>query len=337
MFLSLVSLFPSWLLIITVSIPIGADRALDSIGSPALWIGFSVFVVALLILDLTVFHRHAHVVRTKEALIWTCVWISLALLFNVYVWMEFGQQRGLEFLTGYVIEKSLSVDNLFVFMAIFSFFSVPVIYQHTVLFWGILGAIILRAIFILVGAAVLHHFHWVIFIFGVFLIFTGIKLLKKQESGVKPEKNPIVKLVRRVVPLTATYEGSRFFIMKEGRRYATLLFLVLVVVETTDVVFAVDSIPAIFAITDDPFIVYTSNIFAILGLRALYFLVADSLNRFRYLHYGIALVLVFVGVKMLISDWFVIPILWSLAVVGLLLGLSLVSSTIIPRKEPSET
>jgi len=303
-----------------------------SIGTPLLWIGFTLAVVFLLLIDLAVFHRQAHEVRTKEALIWVIIWIGLALVFNVFVWIRFGSERGLEFFTGYLIEKTLSVDNLFVFMAIFSYFSVPSVHKHKVLFWGILGAIILRAGFIVAGAALLHTFHWVIFIFGGFLVFTGIKLLKEQESNVSPDRNPVVRFVRRFVPLIPSYQGDKFFVIKDGRRYATLLFLVLIVVESTDVVFAIDSIPAIFAITDDLFIVYTSNIFAILGLRALYFVIADSLTQFRYLKVGIALVLVFVGIKMIISKWYPVPILLSLAVVGSLLGGSLLASVMRPSK-----
>jgi len=293
---------------------------LATVGTPFLWIGFMVLILAMLALDLGVLNRRAHVVAPREALRCTFLWIGVALAFNGFIYFRFGPDKALEFLTGYLIEKALSVDNLFVFLVIFSYFSVPAEYQHRVLFWGVLGAIVLRAVFILLGAALLHRFHWLLFLFGAFLVFTGIRLLFEKGESVHPERNPVVRLFERWVPMVHDYHNSHFFTLREGRRYATPLLLVLLVVEATDVIFAVDSIPAIFAVTPDPFIVFTSNIFAILGLRALYFLLADSLERFRYLKVGLGTVLLFIGAKMLISDWYKIPIGVSLVVVVLLLG-----------------
>jgi TerC family integral membrane protein len=306
----------------------------ESIGSPALWVGFTVFVLAMLALDLGVFHRKAHEVRFKEALAWSAVWVSLALAFNLLIYRWFGAQRGLEFLTGYLIEKALSVDNIFVFLVIFSFFAVPAAYQHRVLFWGILGALVMRAVFIVAGAALLQRFHWIVYAFGGFLVITGVKLVLHRDVEVHPERNPLYRLFRRVVPAVTEYRGSRFSVVENGKRYATPMLAVLVVVEATDVVFAVDSIPAIFAVTRDPFIVYTSNIFAILGLRALYFLLANVMDRFHYLRVGLALVLCFIGVKMLIVDVYEIPIAVSLVVVASLLAGSIVASLFWPRAAP---
>jgi tellurite resistance protein TerC len=263
----------------------------ESVGSPALWAGFTAFVLAMLALDLGVFHRKAHEVHFKEALAWSCIWISLALVFNLLVYQWFGAQRALEFLTGYLIEKALSVDNIFVFLVIFSFFAVPATFQHRVLFWGILGALVMRAFFIFAGVALLQLFHWIVYVFGGFLLITGVRLLLYQSDEIHPERNPVYRLFRRLVPAVSGYRGARFTVVEHGRHLATPLLAVLVVVEATDVVFAVDSIPAIFAITTDPFIVYTSNIFAILGLRALYFLLAGVIDRFHYLKLGLALVL----------------------------------------------
>jgi tellurite resistance protein TerC len=304
-----------------------------SIGTPALWIGFTAFVLAILAIDLGVFHRKAHAVSMREALAWTAVWIGLALAFNVGVYAWFGPERALEFLTGYLIEKALSVDNLFVFLVLFSYFAVPARLQHRVLFWGILGALVMRAGFILAGTALIQKFHWVIYIFGAFLVFTGIKLLLHREEGIHPERNPMLKLFRRVVRSVPDYRGASFVVKETGRWYATPLLMVLVVVEATDIVFAVDSIPAIFAITTDPFIVFTSNIFAILGLRALYFLLAGMIGRFQYLKVGLGLVLAFVGAKMLLVDVIKVPIAVSLGVVGGLLGLSVAASLLFPAKD----
>lgn len=291
-----------------------------------LWVVFNVFVLGILALDLLVLHRKAHAVSLREAAAWSCAWVSLALIFGLGVYYFRGAEKGLEFLTGYVIEWSLSVDNLFVFLVIFSYFAVPAVYQHRVLFWGILGALVLRATFIATGTALLANFHWMIYVFGGFLIFTGVKLLFAGEEKIEPEKNPAVLLVRRFMKVTPDYEGQRFFIRRHGKLWATPLFLVLVVVETTDVIFAVDSIPAIFAVTNDPFIVYTSNVFAILGLRSLYFLLANIVDRFQYLKLGLAFVLTFVGTKMVLVDLYKVPVEISLAVIASILTVSILAS-----------
>jgi tellurite resistance protein TerC len=306
----------------------------NSIGTPTLWLGFTLFVLVMLALDLGVFHKKAHEVSVREALIWTGVWVSLALVFNLGVYAWFGSQRALEFLTGYVIEKALSVDNIFVFIVVFAVFAVPAKLQHRVLFWGILGALVMRAIFIVLGAALLQRFHWVIYVFGGFLVFTGAKLLLQRDDEVRPEKNPLFRLFRRFVPSVSDYRGGKFTVVEKGKRYATPLLLVLVAIEATDIVFAVDSIPAIFAVTTDPFIVYTSNIFAILGLRALYFALAGMMGKFHYLKIGLSLVLVFVGVKMLVAGVYKIPILASLLAIVALLGGSILASML--RRAPAE-
>jgi tellurite resistance protein TerC len=298
-----------------------------------LWIAFNVFVLGMLALDLGIFHRKAHAVSIKEASIWSAVWILLALVFNLGIYIVWGQEKALEFLTGYVIEKSLSVDNLFVFLMIFQYFATPAIYQHRILFWGIVGALVMRAIFIATGAALLENFHWMIYVFGGFLIVTGIKMLLQGDAKLEPDKNPVVRLFQRWVPITNTYQGQQFFVRKEGKIYATLLMLVLIVVETTDVIFAVDSIPAIFALTRDPFIVYTSNVFAILGLRALYFMLAGVMEMFVYLKVGLSFVLCFVGAKMLVVDFYKIPIGVSLGVVAGILTLSVVVSLLVRWKQ----
>jgi len=299
-----------------------------SVGSWPLWIGFTVFVLAMLALDLGVFHRKQHVVNVREALVWTSVWISLAMLFNVGVYFWFGPQRALEFLTGYLIEKALSVDNVFVFLVVFSSFAIPPKLQHRVLFWGVLGALIMRALFVFVGAAALQRFHWVAYVFGVFLVLTALKLLFQRNAQVQPERNPVFKLFKRLVPAVDHYQNEHFTVVQAGRRYATPLLLVLVAIEATDIVFAVDSIPAIFAVTTDPFIVYTSNIFAVLGLRALYFALAGVMGKFHYLKVGLALVLAFVGTKMLLAAVYKIPIVASLAIIAALLGGAVVASLI---------
>ena len=297
-----------------------------------LWIGFNVFVLALLAVDLGVFHRKAHSVSIKEATAWSIVWVSLAMIFNLGIYFTWGEEKALEFFTGYVIEKSLSVDNLFVFLMIFQYFSTPAEYQHRVLFWGILGALVLRAIFIAAGSALLTQFHWMIYVFGAFLVFTGIKMFLQGDEKLEPNRNPVVRLFERWVPMTREYHGQRFMIRINGQTRATLLLLVLIVIETTDVIFAVDSIPAIFAVTQDSFIVYTSNVFAILGLRALYFMLAGVMQMFVYLKFGLSLVLCFVGAKMLLSDIYKIPIGASLAVIGTVLLLSIVASWWSQRK-----
>jgi len=297
-----------------------------------LWIGFNLFVLALLAIDLGIFHRKAHSVSIKEATAWSIVWVSLAMIFNLGIYFTWGEEKALEFFTGYVIEKSLSVDNLFVFLMIFQYFSTPAEYQHRVLFWGILGALILRAIFIAAGSALLAQFHWMIYVFGAFLVFTGIKMFLQGDEKLEPNRNPVVRLFERWVPMTREYHGQRFMIRTNGQTRATLLLLVLIVIETTDVIFAVDSIPAIFAVTQDSFIVYTSNIFAILGLRALYFMLAGVMQMFVYLKFGLSLVLCFVGAKMLLSDIYKIPIGASLVVIGTVLLLSIVASWWSQRK-----
>lgn len=301
-----------------------------------MWAAFSGIVTFLLVLDLGVFHRKAHTISIKEAAIWTVVWIAVSLVFNMGVYTFLGTQTGLEFLTGYVLEKALSVDNLFVFFLLFSYFSVPNALQHRVLFWGILGAIVTRGAFIFVGAALIHKFHWIMYFFGAFLVFTGIKILFGEEKQVEPEKNPALRLAKRFLPVTNVFCGKHFFVRQNGRLVATPLFLVLIVVEATDVVFAVDSIPAVFAVTTDPFVVLTSNIFAILGLRSLYFLIARVIEKFRFLKFGLGLVLAYVGVKMLAADWFKIPVQWSLLVIVAILGGSGLLSLLFPNNEPAK-
>lgn len=301
-----------------------------TIGTPILWIGFTLFILAMLVLDLTVFHRKAHEVRMREAIGWVVFWIVLALIFNLGIWNWFGRERALEFITGYFIEKALSIDNLFIFLLIFSYFSVPKILQHRVLFWGIMGALIMRGIFIGLGAVLLQRYHWIIYPFGALLIWTGVKLLIQRLTEVHPQNNFLVRLFKRFMPMTADYKGTSFIVIESGRRYATPLLLVLVTIEVTDLIFAVDSIPAIFAVTSDPFIVYTSNIFAMLGLRAIYFALAGVMGKFHYLRVGLALVLVFVGTKMLFSTIFDVPIVISLAVVVVFIGIAVVASLLFP-------
>jgi tellurite resistance protein TerC len=305
---------------------------MESIGSPALWGGFVAFVLAMLALDLGVFHRKAHVVGFREALGWSVAWIGLALAFNAFVAWRFGPQAGIEFLTGYLIEKSLSVDNIFVFLVIFSGLGIPLQSQHRVLFWGILSALVLRALMIFAGAALLARFHWLIYVFGAFLIFTGIKLFLSRGKEEHPEQSPLMRLARRWIPATPKLHGERFFVRENGRRLATPLLMALIMVEITDVIFAVDSIPAIFAVTSDPFIVFTSNIFAILGLRSLFFLLAGLVEKFVYLKVGLAAVLVFVGAKMTLIDFVKIPALISLAVVLALLAGAMGASWWVARR-----
>jgi tellurite resistance protein TerC len=307
-------------------------------GEGILWIVFGILIPVMLILDLGVFHRRAHTVKIKEALILSAMWISLALLFNLGVYLLVGHEKALNFLTSYLVEESLSVDNLFVFLLIFTYFSVPAEYQHRVLFWGILGAIVMRGIFIVTGLTLLSRLHWIIYIFGAFLIYTAARLaLSKEEQEIRPEKNPVLRLFRRFVPMTKRYHGQRFLVKGMGRRLATPLLLVLVVIETTDIIFAMDSVPAVLAITQDPFIVYTSNILAVMGLRALYFALASVIGKFYYLSYGLAIILGFLGVKMVISDFYKLPITISLGVVvGILIIaalLSLIRRRIHPEPE----
>lgn len=298
-----------------------------------LWIGFHIFVLSMLALDLGVFHRKAHVVSFRESLTWTVAWITLALLFNLGIWRFRGEQAALEFLTGYLIEYSLSMDNVFVFALLFSYFSVPQQYRHRVLFWGVLGALVMRAVMIGLGAALIAKFSWIIYIFGAFLIITGIKMLVKREEEIHPERNPVVKLFKRFIPITPDYHGQRFLVRDGARWVATPLLLVLVLVEVSDLIFAVDSIPAIFAVTRDPFIVYTSNVFAIMGLRSLYFVLGGVIDKFHLLRLGLGVVLAFVGVKMLLghTEWKIgTPV--SLGVIAAVLGLSIGLSLLFPKK-----
>lgn len=298
------------------------------------WAAFSLIILIMLALDLGVFNRNAHVVKPREALISSIVWITVSLGFNVALWYWLGTDRALEFLAGYLIEKSLSVDNIFVFVVIFGYFKVPSQYQHKVLFWGIFGAIVMRGILIAVGAALIQQFEWIIYVFGAFLLFTAYKLATQRDEGVHPEHNPVVNLFRRLIPVAPSDSGGKFLVHSAGRLMATPLLIVLLVVETTDLIFAFDSIPAIFAVTTDPFIVFTSNMFAILGLRALYFLLASVVGTFRYLKPGLALVLGFVGVKMLAGAVGIhIPISISLAVIAVILTIAIGASILVSRRE----
>jgi tellurite resistance protein TerC len=301
-----------------------------------LWVGFNAFVLGLLAVDLFVFHKEAHEVRPKEAAAWSVLWVALAVVFGSGVYVFMGREAGLAYFAGYLVEKALSVDNIFVFILIFSFFRVPARYQHRVLFWGILGALVMRGAMIAAGAYLLHQFHWIIYVFGAFLVFTGIRMATHDEHDIEPESNPVIRLINRVIPVSASYQGEKFFVREQTRDgmrlVATPLFIVLAMVETTDLIFAVDSIPAIFAITQDPFIVYSSNVFAILGLRALYFLLADVIHRFHYLKVGLSAVLIFVGAKMLAIDVYKVPIGISLGVIVLLLGASIVASWLWPPR-----
>ena len=293
------------------------------------WIFFNLFVLLVLALDLGVFHRTAHVISFKESILWTLVWITLALIFNLIIYLWQGPEQALSFLTGYLIEKSLSVDNIFVILLIFNYFHVPDQYQHRVLFWGILGALVMRAIFIFLGIELLEHFHWLIYLFGGFLVFTGIRMAFNKKKSVEPDKNPIINLVKRFIPVSPGYDKDKFFTIINNKRHVTPLFFSLLMIETTDLIFAVDSIPAILAITTDRFIVYTSNVFAILGLRSLYFALAGLMQMFRYIHYGLSGILIFVGIKMLAADFYKMPTGIALLVIIGILGISIVSSIIV--------
>lgn len=296
------------------------------------WLSFNVFVLAMLALDLGVFHRKPHAITFKEAAGWSVFWITLALVFNAGLYAWKGADAGTAFLTGYVIEKSLSIDNIFVILTIFAYFRIPLLYQHKVLFWGILGALVMRAGFIFAGVALIEKFHWIVYVFGAFLIFTAIKMVKQHGQETDPDKNPIVRLFRRVIPVTPSLVEGKFFVREQGRWLATPLFIALLVVEISDLIFAVDSIPAILAITKDPFIVYTSNVFAILGLRSLYFTLAGAIEAFVYLHYGLAAILAFVGAKMLLADVYKIPVGWALGIVLALLATSIVASLVAKKR-----
>ncbi len=301
-----------------------------------LWVVFGVTILTVLTLDLAVLHRKPHVVQFREAAMWSAVWIALALLYKVLIAFELGTDTGITFLTGYLIELSLSVDNLFVFLLLFSYFEVPDKYQHRVLFWGILGAIIMRAIMIAAGVTLVNMFHWIIYFFGVFLVFTGIKMAFGQEKKVDPRNSRSIRIIKKFVPFNEEYDEGKFITRVNGRRVATLLLLVLITIEMTDLVFAVDSIPAILAITTDPFVVFTSNIFAISGLRSFYFALAGFMRLFQYLHYGLAFILTFVGVKMIISDFYKIPTNVSLSVIVLVLCVSIVVSLIVAKKRKND-
>lgn len=296
------------------------------------WACFIGFVLVMLALDLGVFHRKSHEIKIKEALIWSAVWISLALAFNYGIYVFMGKEKAIEFLTGYVIEKSLSIDNLFVFIMLFTYFNVNTKYQHKVLFWGILGALVMRAIFIFAGVALINKFHWIIYVFGVLLVFTGIKMLFHKDEKIDPDKNPLVRLFKKFFPVTDQEHGGKFFVKMKGRTFATPLFIVLLIVEFTDLIFAVDSIPAILAITNDTFIIFTSNVFAILGLRALYFALAGITKYFYYIKYGLSAILVFVGIKMTIVDFYKVPILYSLFTIASILIVSILVSLVFPKK-----
>ena len=296
------------------------------------WVLFNLFVLAMLAVDLWIFHRPVHTVKFREAVAWSISWVLMAVAFAGLVYFWRGRETAVEFTTGYIIELALSVDNLFIFLLIFRYFRVPSDYHHKVLFWGIVGALVMRGVFIGVGIGLIRQFHWIIFVFGAFLVYSGIRLLGKKETGIDPEQNPVVRLFRRLFPVTADYEGDRFLV-RRGGLYATPLLVVLVVVETTDLLFATDSIPAVLAITLKPFVVYTSNVFAILGLRSLYFVLAGMMEVFHYLHYALAVILIFIGGKMLLSDYYQIPTAWALGGVAGVLVMAMAASVMKPKRE----
>jgi tellurite resistance protein TerC len=300
--------------------------------SLTLWVVFNIFIVSMLIIDLMVFNRKPHEISIKESLVWTGIWVLLAVIFGIGLYFYMSPQDSLDYFTGYLIEKSLSVDNIFVFLLIFTYFGVDAKYQHRVLFWGIFGALVFRFIFIFIGVALIEQFHWIIYVFGAFLIITGIKLGLEKDKQIQPNKNPILKLVRRFVPITKHYHGQKFFIKRNGRIIATPMFVVLVVIETTDIVFALDSIPAIMAITRDTFIIYSANAFAILGLRALYFALSGVMRLFHYLHYGLAFILVYIGIKMMLEGIYQIPTLFTLVVIITTLTISVILSIFFPKE-----
>jgi len=305
-------------------------------GTPIhVWVIFGIAIVVALALDLGVFHRRAHTVQLKEALTESAAWISVALLFNLWLYFSRGPQAGVEFLTGYLVEKSLSVDNIFVFLLIFQAFKVPPKSQHRVLYFGIAGALVLRAVFVLAGITLLQTFHPILYLFGAILLFTGVKMLLPRKRALRPEHNWLVRITRRFIPVVDNYEGEQFLVKANGRWKATPLFLALVAVEAMDIIFAVDSVPAVLAITRDTFIVYSSNVFAILGLRALYFALADILPRFRFLHQGLAAIVIFVGTKMIVSEHFPIPAVTSLVVIAVILGATIAASLLLPRVDPT--
>jgi tellurite resistance protein TerC len=298
-----------------------------------MWVAFNLFVLAMLAVDLLVFHRRTHEVHIREALVWSAVWIALALAFGALTWHYAGAKVSLEYLTAYLIEKSLSVDNIFVFLLIFNYFAVPARYQHKVLFWGIIGALVMRAALIFAGITLIERYHWIVYLFGVFLVYSGYKMLRSKNVKLQPDRNPIYRFITRRFRVTPGLRGDHFFVRESGRLFATPLVLVLAVVETTDLVFALDSIPAVLAVSNDPFVVYTSNVFAILGLRALYFAVAGLMDLFHLLHYGLSFILAFVGVKMIVSQWWHPPVGLTLSVVGLTLLVSVVASLMYPTTQ----
>lgn len=299
------------------------------------WIIFNAFVLLMLALDLGVFHRKTHEVTLKEALTWTFIWIILALVFNAIIYFWRGREQALEFFTGYLVEKSLSVDNIFVFLMVFTYFRIPSLYQHKVLFWGIIGALIMRVIFIFAGVALIERFHFTIYLFGALLIYSGYKMFQHNNVKIEPDKNPVIRFFKKFMPVTSDLQGDKFFVKSGGKRFATPLFLVLLLIETTDLIFAVDSIPAILAITQDQFIVYTSNVFAILGLRSLYFALAGIVHRFWLLSYGLAVVLIFVGMKMMLIDFYKIPIEWSLVFIAFVITASIILSLKLKKTDSS--
>ena len=310
---------------------------IGGVGTPLMWGTFTAVVVGSLALDLFLFHREAHEIHAREAGAWVCVWVALAAAFGGWIWYEAGRHAALEFATGYIVEYALSVDNIFVFIVIFKYFATPAELRHRVLFWGIVGAVVLRGVFVVAGLGLIALFHWALYVFGALLVWTGIKLLRESEMEMHPEQNPVVRFLQRHLRMTSTLEGEKFFVRQGGKWFATPLLAVLLVIDVVDVIFAVDSIPAIFGVTRDPFIVFTSNIFAVLGLRAIYFLLHDLMNRFAYLHYGLGLVLTFIGAKMLVAHWIEIPVHWSLLVVaGLLVGAVVASWLFAPKGESAE-
>ncbi|WP_318556500.1 TerC family protein [Geobacter anodireducens] len=297
-----------------------------------MWVGFAIIMLVVFALDLGVFNRKSHEIKFREALTWTLVWVSLALSFNAWIYFEMGPTKAMEFFTGYLIEQSLSVDNLFVFIMIFSYFHITKVHQPKILKWGIIGALVLRAIFILAGIGLIERFHWMIYVFGGILVVTGFKMAFGGEEQIEPEKNPMVRLVRKLVPITKRIRDDRFFVKKGGVRAATPLFLALVMVESSDLIFAVDSIPAVLAVSRDPFIVYTSNVFAIMGLRSLYYLLANVMEMFVYLKLGVSVILAYVGVKMLLVDIYHIPIIFSLGTIVGVLAISIITSVTIGNR-----
>ena len=306
---------------------------MQSVGTPLMWGVFAVVVAGALALDLFVFHRHSRQVRVREAAAWVMVWIALAAAFALWIRWESGGRAALEFATGYLVEYALSVDNIFVFIVIFRFFGTPPEHRHRVLFWGVVGAVVLRGLFVVAGLGLIALFHWMLYVFGALLVWTGIKLLRESEMEMHPEENPVVRFLRRHLRMTATVDDERFVTRVDGKLFATPLLAVLLVIDVVDVIFAIDSIPAIFGVTRDPFIVFTSNIFAVLGLRAIYFLLHDLMDRFAYLHYGLGLVLTFIGAKMLVAEWIEVPVQWSLGVVAALLVGAVVASWLFGPKD----